>query len=274
MRKLKPSPNEPVGELKRVLIRECGEALVDFCEACPGLLLTSPVFGYQRATLVRATVAEMLNRALRFLPKGYRLGIIEGWRPIYVQRRMYLTSMMRFQNLHPEWNEATLTRTTNRFTHPPGAAAPPPHSSGGAVDVMLVDGNGERLDHHTPYAPFDRRSFPSYAKGLSETARRHRAILSEALLAAGMTNYPSEYWHWSYGDQGWAYRGPDQAAEIPKDEFLRSHEWKPYAIYGPIVAPPGWTPCAEDDIDEPLERLWAGGEGSGFPTKGQSETGS
>ncbi len=24
----------------------------------------------------------------------------------------------------PEWNEATLTRTTNRFTHPPGAAAP------------------------------------------------------------------------------------------------------------------------------------------------------
>ena len=36
--------------------------------------------------------------------------------------------------------------------------------------------------------------------------------LGAALLEGGLTNYPSEYWHWSYGDQGWAYRtGANQA---------------------------------------------------------------
>lgn len=35
-------------------------------------------------------------------------------------------------------------------------------------------------------------------------ARRHRDMLSTALSAAGLVNYPTEWWHWSYGDRSWA----------------------------------------------------------------------
>lgn len=30
-------------------------------------------------------------------------------------------------------------------------------------------------------------------------------MLSEALVAAGMVNYPTEWWHWSYGERYWAH---------------------------------------------------------------------
>jgi zinc D-Ala-D-Ala dipeptidase len=29
-------------------------------------------------------------------------------------------------------------------------------------------------------------------------------MLAEALRAAGLVNYPTEWWHWSYGDRYWA----------------------------------------------------------------------
>ena len=36
--------------------------------------------------------------------------------------------------------------------------------------------------------------------------RRHRRILAGALSSAGLTNYAGEWWHWSYGEPGWAVR--------------------------------------------------------------------
>lgn len=33
---------------------------------------------------------------------------------------------------------------------------------------------------------------------------RAEAVLGTALASAGLVNYPSEWWHWSYGDRYWA----------------------------------------------------------------------
>lgn len=241
-----PSLAEPITELRRVPIRECGEPLVDYTAYCPGLEIASSVFDYTRATFVRRTVGDMLNRAVLALPKGYRLGILEGWRPVYIQRRMYLTSWNRFKALHPDWSDVQLRRVVNRFTAPPEAKVPPPHSTGGAVDVFLVDESGRRIDHSSPYELLESKSFGMFCPGLSPESERHRTILREAMLAGGMTNYPSEWWHWSYGDQGWAYRAPQGSAFEPTERV---------AIYGPIRQPEGWTPVSEDQTDAPLVRL-------------------
>lgn len=42
------------------------------------------------------------------------------------------------------------------------------------------------------------------ADNISDQARTHRDILSTTLTAAGLVNYPTEWWHWSYGDRYWA----------------------------------------------------------------------
>ncbi len=42
--------------------------------------------------------------------------------------------------------------------------------------------------------------------------------MSDALNVVGFVNYPTEYWHWSYGDRYWAYV-----------------KQQPFAIYGSYV---------------------------------------
>ena len=113
-------------------------------------------------------------------------------------------------------------------------SVPPPHTTGAAFDLALYR-DGEPVDLHSPYEWRDPEAFPFDSPALSETTRRNRAILAEAFEGTGITNYPSEYWHWSYGDQGWAYRG--------------GHA---HALYGPVT-PPGWTPDPRDEIDAPLD---------------------
>ena len=102
------------------------------------------------------------------------------------------------------------------------------------MDVELIDAEGNALDIVSPFERRDVKCFSFDTPGLSDVARENRAILAGALVGAGITNYPSEFWHYSYGDQGWAYRGGE-----------------PAALYGAIT-PDGWTPDPKDDIEAPL----------------------
>jgi len=235
-----PSLWEPITSLRRVPIVDNGEPLVNFLDVCPDLLVDRPRFQYQRIPFARRSVAEMLCKADAALrSQGFRLAVVEVWRPPHIQRRMYLASWNWWKERHPDWSDTQMRRVVNRFTAPiSDRRVPPPHTTGGAVDLLLADGmTGEPLDHSSPFDTYDPVNFPFAASGLSETALRHRRILAEALLPTGLTNYPSEYWHWSYGDQGWAYRGRHANA-----------------LYGP-TAPGGFVPSPEEVIDAPLERL-------------------
>lgn len=228
------STHEPVSQLRKVAIVDCGEPLIPFLELSPRLFWGETLWQYQRQQLLRKSVAEKLAKAADSLPKGYGFSIIEGWRSPHIQKRMHLAGYARWKERHPDWSHSALLRVTNRFTAPLHTKVPPPHSTGGAVDLWLCDAKGEPLDHYSPFERRDRRCYPWNAKGLSVEARKHREIMREAMESLGITNYPSEYWHYSYGDQGWAYRG--------------GHE---HAIYGSIV-PPGFVPDPKEAIDEPL----------------------
>lgn len=230
-----PSKAEPVTELRRVKIVECGEEMVDFLQLCPELKLDRPRFKYRRETLLRRSVAEKLRDAnLALMRKGYRIQVIEGWRAPFIQRRMYAAVWEMMSRRHPEWSPTKMKRTVNQFTAPMDGKVPPPHTTGGAIDVSITDMEGNPLDVLTPYVQHDTKGFFSDAPNLTETARRHRDLLASALLPTGLTNYPSEYWHWSYGDQGWAYRG--------------GH---PHALYS-AISPENWTPDPDDVSDAPL----------------------
>lgn len=233
----KPSPAEPVTLLRKVPIIECGEKLVPYLGTHERIIQAKPRWKYERAALARESVVKFLHKAADALPQGYKLAVIEGWRPPHIQHRMWLGAFLRWKTRHPEYSDAALRRITNRFTAPLHYKVPPPHSTGGAVDVMLANDQNEELDMVSPFAVRDRKAYPADARGLSETAALHRKILREALAAGGLTNYPSEYWHWSYGDQGWAYRGGHDAA-----------------VYGPIQ-PENWSPNPSEMIEEPLEFL-------------------
>lgn len=131
-------------------------------------------------TWLRHGLVDRLVTAQSLLPRDVRLLIVDGY------------------------------RTTCR--HPacaPGCAIPPavaPHPTGGAVDLTLSGADDAVLPLPAccagPIPPPD-----------AKTGR----LLAEALVAAGLVNYPARWWHWSYGDRFWAW-------------VARS----PHARYGPV----------------------------------------
>jgi D-alanyl-D-alanine dipeptidase len=200
---------EPLARLRAVPIKDNGEPFVDPRTLSKRLHFAAkhPKFpDMPRTPEVRRRVAEMIARAAESLPPGTDITIIEGYRPLHQQRFMYEELRAEFVRKHPEWSRATLHRVTNQMSAPHGDPSPPPHTTGGAVDLCLCRASDlEYLDMTSPFA-WDETSAPTRMKGLSPEAVANRRLLIGTLEAVGLTSYAGEWWHWSYGDQGWALR--------------------------------------------------------------------
>lgn len=85
---------------------------------------------------------------------------------------------------------------------------PPPHSTGAAVDVTLTDASGEAIDMGSPIDELSSRSYPNYFATSADSQQQYhhsREQLSVLLSAVGFQRHPHEWWHFSYGDQLWAW---------------------------------------------------------------------
>lgn len=153
---------------------------------------------------VRAGLATRLLRAAAELPRGVHLLIIEGYRPPALQRRYFDNYLRSLRATAPASDEERLRMLTSRYVSPPGIA---PHSAGAAIDLTLCADDGTQLDLGTPVNATPEQSAGAcytHHPSVDGEARRNRATLAEALGTAGFVNYPTEWWHWSYGDRYWA----------------------------------------------------------------------
>jgi zinc D-Ala-D-Ala dipeptidase len=153
---------------------------------------------------VRAGLAARLLQATAELPRGVHLLLIEGYRPPALQRRYFESYLRSLRATAPDSNEERLRMLASRYVSPPEIA---PHSAGAAIDLTLCAGDGTELDLGTPVnATPEQSAGACYTRrpSVGGEARRNRDTLARALRAAGLVNYPTEWWHWSYGDRYWA----------------------------------------------------------------------
>ena len=94
----------------------------------------------------------------------------------------------------------TTDKMANRYTSPPGGSS---HQYGGAVDVTLIDAQGNRLDMGTALTDYGKKVHTENSL-ITEGQRQNRKLLYKAMTDAGFVNYPLEWWHYSYGDRMWA----------------------------------------------------------------------
>ncbi len=71
------------------------------------------------------------------------------------------------------------------------------HSRGAAVDLTIVDANGQELDMGTPYDFFGAAAHTDHAN-LPAKVLTNRRLLRETLEAAGFKGIRTEWWHFSY----------------------------------------------------------------------------
>ncbi len=166
---------------------------------------------------LRRGAAERLREAnARLAEAGLELFIFDAWRPQAVQAYFHdrwLPAELRKRK--PQLSEAELAaEVTNYWAAPStGADAPSPHSTGGAVDLTIRWKNGDPLwmgslfDDASPLAHTDRFETETDDAAFSfsnEEARANRRLLYWLMVDAGFASNPSEWWHFSFGDQMWA----------------------------------------------------------------------
>ncbi|QPK43832.1 M15 family metallopeptidase [Streptomyces gardneri] len=185
-------------------VAECGEALVDVRRggALPVDTRKQDLEG--AFAHLREGVVERLLKAQSMLPDGLRLLFVEGYRPPSLQREYFEEYADELRALHPEWEADRIRTAASRYVSPPEIA---PHSAGAAVDLTLVGPDGRELDLGTRMNAGPEESAGACytdADTISAEARAHRDLLGSVLSAAGLVNYPTEWWHWSFGDRYWA----------------------------------------------------------------------
>ncbi|RYG55026.1 dipeptidase, partial [bacterium] len=121
-----------------------------------------------------------------------------------VQRTSWDTYFAFLKKQFPNWSEQQIYTECSKLNAPLDVA---PHTTGAAVDLTLIDESGRWLDmgcefNASPLETEDRTY--TDALNISEEAKTNRKILTKAMTQAGFVNYPTEWWHWSYGDKYWA----------------------------------------------------------------------
>lgn len=185
-------------------VAECGERLVDVRHGDSLLVDTRKQDSADAFAHLRKGVLERLVKAQEMLPHGLRLLFVEGYRPPSLQREYFEEYAEQLRAAHLDWSAEQIHSAASRYVSPPDIA---PHCAGAAVDLTLADAGGHELDLGTRMNADPEESEGAcytHAANVSEEARANRRLLGAVLTTAGLVNYPTEWWHWSFGDRYWA----------------------------------------------------------------------
>lgn len=142
--------------------------------------------------------------------------VFDAWRPQAVQAYFHdrwLPTQLRQRK--PHLSDIELAAEVSHYWAAPssGADAPSPHSTGGAADLTIRWSGGDALwmgslfDDASPLAHTNRFETEVDLTTFSfsnEEARANRRLLYWLMVDAGFASNPSEWWHFSFGDQMWA----------------------------------------------------------------------
>lgn len=205
-------------KVSQILIEESDEPLVELSQTDSQIKVV-PVYAEQgipgaiSQCYVRQSVYLRLLNAANSLPASYKLVVLDSWRPTRVQQYLFDTFKESIRANKPLIGEAELLQKTQEFVAKPNSDVKSPsfHLTGGSVDVTLSDANGQILDMGSLFdegIPESHTAFLETKQELTHTermAQTHRRYLYWAMIDQGFTNLDSEWWHYDFGNQLWAY---------------------------------------------------------------------
>ena len=210
-----PIPQRPLPTTDTLTVALADESFVDIAAYSGGTIRVAMQYaadalpGAVSKAYVRETVARKLMEAKALLPDGYTFEILDAWRPYEVQLHLFSAYCERLRRLAPAATEAEIVQKAREFVSFPDKSKTVSfvHSSGGAVDLTLVDANGNRLPMGTAFEDFSAAAYTSHFErdGMDAEVRQNRRLLHHVMCACGFTNYPAEWWHYDYGDIFWSF---------------------------------------------------------------------
>lgn len=185
-------------------VHESGEELV----AISGnVIAVEPVYdtAAKGQLFARRSTVRRLKAAANLLPPSLQLVVLDAYRSLESQRRLYNQYFDAFARDSKQTN-AELHRLTEQYVRLPNDSddAPSPHLTGGAVDVTVRHRtSGEYLDFGTQHDDMCDASWLRYFEdkaSLSPSelrARNNRRVLYAVMTNAGFVGYAYEWWHFN-----------------------------------------------------------------------------
>lgn len=213
---------------QKVPIRDRGESLVPIPLDCFAVVQPHPYeklgapYGGRSPYYLRQAVCDRLlqaQKALQAQKPGWQIQIFDAYRPVAVQqfmvehtyRQLVLAQGLSASVINESERQAIMEQVYQFWALPSAdPATPPPHSTGAAVDITLVDAQSQTVDMGSPIDEPSKRSYPNHFANSADTQaqrqHQHRQLLAAVLKSAGFQQHPHEWWHFSYGDQLWAWQ--------------------------------------------------------------------
>lgn len=134
-------------------------------------------FYHRNLCLVQYDLLPMLRKAAeRFRADGYTVVIYDAYRPTSVQQRWF--DVIR----------------VHKWVADPSIGMGGVHDRGTALDISLIDQNGNLLEMPTPMHTFTEESARS-SPTMTQTARDNMNYMLAVMLDCGFTYINSEWWH-------------------------------------------------------------------------------
>ncbi len=222
---MKPYQNIPIAD--------CGEPLVAIADQItkidphPYIALGAP-YGDRSPFFVRQGILGRLQRSQAYLQTirpHWQIAVFDAYRPIPVQKFMVDHSFAQLAKSKGLENKVLSEEQTNslmaevmKFWAMPShdRQCPPPHSTGAAIDVTLFDAELLAINMGSPIDEISDRSLPNYFENSLDPVEiqfhGNRQLLNQAMTYSGFQRHPYEWWHFSYGDQLWAWSSDAQFA--------------------------------------------------------------
>jgi len=143
--------------------------------ATPDNFAGKPLYDRDVPLLQRSTAEKLKKAQDIFQQDGYRIKLYDAYRPSAVSGIMY-----------------DIVRDTNYVAR----AGTSSHNRGAAVDMSLVDADGNELEMPSPMHTFNSTSHRN-SRDMSEEARSNMVYMTGVMVSVGFTTLQSEWWHFS-----------------------------------------------------------------------------
>ena len=153
--------------------------ILDMKYATQDNFLKTKVYNCAACYLRYKTVRNLINANKEFQLKGFSIKLFDCYRPLDVQKKMW-----------------ELVPNPSYVANPKTGSI---HNRGGAVDITIVDANGNELDMGTEFDFFGPEAAHNYEK-VSNQVKINRAYLKQVMLTNNFKSFDSEWWHYNLID--------------------------------------------------------------------------
>lgn len=185
-----------------VLVSDLDESIIiDLKYATTDNFTGQVIYPVEIAAINKETGKRLVKAQEIFKQDGYRIKLWDAYRPLSAQ--------------HVLWEAYPDPRYVIKPQDPPPTSDfRPRHNNGMAVDITLVDSDGNELDMPTGFDEFSEKAAPDYPD-LPEEVRQNRDYLIGVMESAGFRVASTEWWHF---DDITGIPGP--YLDVPLEAFL------------------------------------------------------